>query len=175
MGDVPRFYDSDIKASALADASITSTKFAAGAVNAAALAAGAVANVAIAANAAIANTKLAAPKSYFCISAHLPALAAQGDAIAEFQMPFAATLTEVSAVAQTASGTTATVDVLEAGATVLAAPIDVKTAAGTPQVAAPADAAIADNAVVGIQVAQTGAGATSGVFVVLTFKVAHVA
>lgn len=165
MGDVPRFYDSDIKHSALADGSVNASK----------LAAGAVANAAVAANAAIANTKLANPKSYFCISAHLPALAAESTALAEFQMPFAATLVEVSAVAQAASGTTATVDVLEAGATVLAAPIDVKTAAGTPQVAAPADAAIADNAVVGIQVAQTGAGATSGVFVVLTFKVNHVA
>jgi hypothetical protein len=144
-----------------------------GCVTNAMLEAGAVTDAKVAANAAIANTKLAAPKSFFTIAVAFKDLAAEDDDLREFQMPFAATLVEVSASCQSATGTTATVDVLEAGASILTAAIDVKTAAGTPQVAAPANAAVADNAVVGVKLSQTGAGATAGGFAVLTFKVAH--
>lgn len=155
MAGIPRSYGSEILTVALTDGSVTDSK--------------------IHAAAAIANTKLAAPKSYFTVGVKMGDLASATDDLREFQMPFAATLVEVSAVVQAASGSAATVDVLEAGTTVLTAPIDVKTAAGTPQVAAPADAAIADNAVIGVKLTQTGSGATTGGFVLLTFKVAHCA
>ena len=88
-------------------------------------------------------------------------------------MPFACTAVEVSAYAGTATGTTATIDVKEDVNSILASAIDVKTGAGTPQVATPSDTAIADNAVISFILSQTGAGATTDAYVVLTCKTAH--
>mgnify|MGYP001492342465 CR=1 FL=1 len=162
-GKIPRFFGDDILVGA------------AGSVTNDMLAAGCVTNDKVNAAAAIANTKLAAPNSYFTVTVSFKDLAAAGNDLREFQMPFAATLVEVCASVQTASGTAATVDVLESGVSVLESAIDVKTGAGTPQIGTITDSAIADNAVIGVKLTQTGDGATTGGFAMLTLKVAHCA
>lgn len=141
---------------------------------------GAIDNDNIDSSAAIANTKLAAPKNYFCV-----ALTSDGQyttgvtALRTFQMPFAATLTEVSACARdidTASANEAySIDVLEAGVSVLSSVINL-VADNTPVVGTISDASIADNAKVTVDIDMGGTTPTmDDLTVFLTFKIAHVA
>lgn len=142
----------------------------------------AIANADIDAGAAIANTKLAAPKSYFtvCIT-KTGQFSATVDPVAKFQMPFAATLVEVSACARAADNgdadETYTVDIEEGGTSVLAAAIAIsRDAPGTPVVGSISDAAIADNAAIEVVLTLDGTSPTlDDLTVLLTFKVAHVA
>ena len=131
-------------------------------------------------NAAIANDKLAAPSSFFTIALTSPPLTdltATADPFLTYQMPFAATLVEVSATAitiDTGSGNeTYTIGVEENGATVLSSAIAI-TVANTPVVGSVSDTSIADNAK--IEVILTTGGTTpaiSGITVLFTFKVDH--
>ena len=132
---------------------------------------------ALKASAAIANAQLAAGEAYSTVSLHCcRQLTASVTDLFRFQMPFAATLIEVCAAARASGGTTPTltIDVLEAGVTVLTTPISVT--AGANAVAAPSDAAIADNAAVTVNAAIGGTSPTwDDITVLLTFKAAHTA
>jgi hypothetical protein len=81
-------------------------------------------------------------------------------AVLRFQMPFAAQLIGVSASARASGGTspTLTVDVLEAGTTVLSAPIAVT--AGAVAEGTVADAALADEAAITVNLAIGGTSPT---------------
>jgi hypothetical protein len=125
------------------------------------------------ANGTVALVDLAQPNSYFMMTARFDDLAAAGSETVKMQLPFGCTAVEVSAYAGTATGTTATIDVQEGGVSILATAIDVKTGAGTAQVAPPTDTALADNAQISFVLTQGGAGATTDAYVVLTCKVAH--
>jgi hypothetical protein len=135
----------------------------------------AIANSGIAADAAIANTKLANPNSYFTVSFHCSRqLTASVTRLFAFQMPFAATAVEVSASARASGGTapTLTIDVLEAGTTILTSPVSVT--AGSNTVATPSDTAIADNAAITVNAVVGGTTPTwDDISVMITFKVAH--
>ena len=137
-------------------------------------------NVNIKSDAAIANTKLAAPKSYFTM-----ALTADGQfttgvtSLMSFQMPFAATLVEASASARdiyTATGSHVySINVLEASASVLSAVINL-TADAIPVVGVISDSTIADNAFISVDLAVGGTMPTiDDITVLLTFKTSHVA
>lgn len=128
---------------------------------------------------AIANNLLAAPNAYFTIAlTHEGQETATVDPISTFQMPFAATLVEVSVAARdidTADGNeTYTVDLEEAGTSVLSSAVSI-TADNTPVVGTVSDTSIADNAK--MEVVLTLGGATPAIddlTVLLTFKKAHV-
>jgi hypothetical protein len=138
---------------------------------------GNITNANIKSGAAIANAKLAAPNSYFTLP-----LTVQGqitstlDPVFTFQMPFSATLVEVSATIRaitTGGAETYTVDLEEAGTTVLSAPISI-TASNTPVVGTVSDATIADNAKMEVVLTLGGASPTvDNLTVLCTFKVAH--
>jgi len=139
---------------------------------------GNITNVNISGSAAIANTKLAAPNSFFTI-----ALTADGqftstvDPLRTFQMPFGATLTEVSAVARdidTADANeTYTVDIEDDGTTVLSSAIAL-TADNTAVVGTIASATIADNSKMELVLTLGGTSpALDDLTVLLTFKVAN--
>jgi len=132
---------------------------------------------ALQAAAEIMNGQLASPKAYFTVGLHCSRqLTASVTGVFGFQMPFAATLIEVCAAARASGGTTPTltIDVQEAGVTVLTTPITVTAGANT--VAAPSDAAIADNAAVTVNAAIGGTSPTwDDITVLLTFKAAHTA
>ncbi|RLF26646.1 MAG: hypothetical protein DRN05_06740 [Thermoplasmata archaeon] len=127
---------------------------------------------------AISNSLLASPNSYFTIAlTHDGQETATVDPVFTFQMPFAATLVEVSACARdidTADGDeTYTIDVEEAGTSVLSSAVSI-TADNTPVVGTVSDDAIADDAKV--EVVLTLGGTTPAIddlTVLLTFKVAH--
>lgn len=130
------------------------------------------------AGAGIANTKLANPNSYFVVS-----LTSDGqytstvNPLRTFQMPFAATLVEVSACARdidTADADeTYTIDVEEAGTSVLSSAISI-TADNTPVVGTISDSAIADNAKMEVVLTLGGTSpAIDDITVLLTFKVGH--
>ena len=90
-------------------------------------------------------------------------------AVARFTLPFEARLLGVSASARASGGTspTLTVDVKEAGATVLSAPVAVT--AGAVAEATVTDAALADEAAITIDLAITGTSPTwNDIVVVLT-------
>lgn len=137
-------------------------------------------NANIASGAAIANSKLAAPKSYFTVALTRDGQFTTGvDNLCTFQMPFAATLVEASACARDidrADGTEVySIDVLEASSSVLSAVINL-TADATPVIGAIADATIADNAVITIDLDVGGTTpAIDDITVLLTFKLNHVA
>ena len=80
--------------------------------------------------------------------------------VLRFKMPYPATLITVQATARASGGTspTLTVDILEAGVTVLSAPVSVT--AGTVSEATITDANIADEAVVTANLAITGTSPT---------------
>ena len=141
---------------------------------------GSIDNDNIKASAAIANSKLAAPKSYFTMLIHHEGQeGATVDPISIFQMPFAATLTEVSVAARaTDSGNaneTYTVDIEEAGTSVLSAAISIdRDAPQTPVVGVVSDAAIADNAKMTAVLTLGGTSPTiDDLTILLTFKIAH--
>ena len=132
----------------------------------------------LASNAAIENTKLASPNSYFTIC-----LTKDGeytitvDPLATFQMPFGATLTEVSAVARdidTADGNeTYTVDIEDDGTSVLSSAISL-TADNTVVVGTVSSGTIADDSK--MELVLTLGGTTpslTDLTVLLTFKVSH--
>ena len=131
----------------------------------------------LASNAAIVNTQLANAKAYFTI-----AICRDGqfsttiNPLAAFQMPFAATLTEVSVHARdidTATNETYTVDIEEAGTSVLSSAISIL-ADDTCYVGTISDSAIADNAKVEVVLTLGGTTPTlDDLTVLLTFKVAH--
>lgn len=127
---------------------------------------------------AIANSLLAAGNAYFTV-----ALSVNGqetstvDPAATFQMPFAATLVEVSVCARdidtTDTDETYTVDIEEAGTTVLGSAITIA-ADNTPVVGSVSDSAIADNAKIEAVVTLGGTSpAIDDLTILLTFKVAH--
>jgi len=116
-------------------------------------------------------------KTYFTI-----ALSVNGqetatlDPAATFQMPFAATLTEISVCARdidTVDGNeTYTVDLEEAGTTVLSSAISI-TADNTPVVGTISDSAVADNAKMEVVLTLDGTSpAIDDLTVLLTFKTA---
>jgi len=127
---------------------------------------------------AIDNTLLAAPKSYFTVALHHEGQeTATVDPVATFQMPFAATLVEVSVCARDIdtvdTDETYTVDLEEAGTSVLSSAISI-TADNTPVVGTISDSAIADNAK--MEAVLTIGGTTPTIddlTILLTFKVAH--
>lgn len=130
-------------------------------------------------SAGILNAQLAAPNSYFtiCIT-KTGQYTATVDPIATFQMPMSATLIEVSACARDlyAVGGSASysIDVQEAGTTVLSAPISLTTD-NTPVVGTVTDSTIADNAKMEIVLTLGGTTpALDDLTVLLTFKTAHV-
>lgn len=136
-------------------------------------------NTNIKANAAIANTKLASPNSYFTVCIHHEGQETSTvDPLAAFQMPFAATLTEVSCHARdidtTDADETYTVDVEEEGTSVLSSAISIA-ADDTCYVGTISDSAIADNAKVEVVLTLGGTSpAINDLTVLLTFKVGHV-
>lgn len=139
---------------------------------------GNITNVNIKSNAAIANTKLAAPNSLFTICVTSDGqYTADLKPIRTFQMPFGATLTEVSACARdlNVAGTNAyTIDVQDDGSTVLSSVIAL-VADDTPVVGTIASAAIADNSkmTVDLDVSGDTSPALDDLTVLLTFKVSH--
>ena len=134
----------------------------------------------IKASAAIANSKLANPNSYFTIPLNSDGQhAATVDPLFTFQMPFAATLVEVSACARdldVAGTNTYTVDLEEAGTTVLSSAIAL-VADNTVVVGTVSDATIADNAKMEVVLTLAGNSTPTvdDITVLLTFKVGHVA
>jgi hypothetical protein len=139
---------------------------------------GNITNVNISASAAIANTKLAAPNSFFtiCIT-KTGQYTATLDPIATFIMPFGATLTEVSATARDldVAGTNAyTVDVEDDGTTVLSSAIAL-TADNTPVVGTVSAGTIADNSKMEVVLTLSGdtTPALDDLTVLLTFKVSQ--
>jgi len=140
---------------------------------------GNIVNSDIGASAAIANTKLANPYSYFCISLSSDGqYTASLDPLRTFQMPFAATLVEVSVCARdidTSSGNeTYTIDLEEAGTSVLSSAISL-TADNTPVVGTISDSAIADNAKMEVVLTLGGTTPTiDDITVLITYKVAHI-
>ena len=98
-------------------------------------------------------------------------LNAEGVSKVKFKLPadHQLSLLHVSAYADTATATSAEVDILDDGESVLNAAIDVQTEVGTPQVVTLfASATVAAGSVKEIRCTQTGSGETTGVFVVLT-------
>lgn len=120
----------------------------------------------------------AAGNAYFTIAVHHEGQeTATLDPAATFQMPFAATLVEVSVAARdidTADADeTYTVDLEEAGTSVLSAAAAI-TADNTPVVGAVSDSAIADNAKMEVVLTLGGTTPTiDDLTVLLTFKVGH--
>jgi len=135
-------------------------------------------NADIKAAAAIANSKLAAGNSYFTVAInHDGQETATVNPIKVFQMPFAATLVEVSAGARdidtTDANETYTIDIEDDGTTTLSAAIAI-VADATPVVGTVSAGTIADNSV--IEAVLTIGGTTptiDDITVLLTFKVAH--
>ncbi len=129
-------------------------------------------------DAAIANTKLAAPNSYFTVPLTVEGqITSTLDPVFTFQMPFSATLVEVSATIRaitTGGAETYTVDLEEAGTSVLSSAISI-TASNTPVVGTVSDATIADNAKMEVVLTLGGASPTvDNLTVLCTFKVAHI-
>ena len=126
----------------------------------------------------IGNSSLSNGNSYFTmVCKHEGQETATLDPICTFQMPFAATLVEISATIRDIdtgdANETYTLDVEEAGTTVLSAAISI-VADNTPVVGVVSDADIADNAK--IEIVQTLGGtspAADDTTLLLTFKVAH--
>lgn len=136
-------------------------------------------NANIKALAAIANSKLAAPKSYFTVPICRDGQFTTDTILSKFQMPFAATLVEVSASARdidTTDGTEAySIDVLEGTLSVLSAVINL-VADNTVVVGAISDSDISDNAAITVDLDVGGTTPTiDDITVLLTFKVAHCA
>jgi hypothetical protein len=123
----------------------------------------------------IENEALAAPKSYFVVCLHCARqLTSSVSDLFAFQMPFAATLVEVSATARASGGTSPTlaIDVKENGTSVLSAAMDIT--AGVVTVGTIADAEVADDAKITIDATIGGTSPTwDDITVLLTFKVAH--
>ena len=143
------------------------------------LANGAIDNDNLSASASIANSKLAAGKSYYSFALTSDGQYTSGvTSLRTFQMPFAATWFEVSACARvidTADGTEVyTVDVLEAGVSVLSSVINL-VASDTPVVGVISDSSVADNAKVTVDLSMGGTSAAlDDLTVFLTFKVSHI-
>jgi len=126
----------------------------------------------------IGNSSLSAPNSYFTVALSVNGQeSATVDPAAVFQMPFAATLVEVSVGARdidTGDGNeTYTVDLEESGTSVLDSAISI-TADATPVVGTISDDSIADNAKLEVVLTLGGTSpAIDDLTVLLTFKVAH--
>ena len=126
----------------------------------------------------IANALLAAGNAYFTVAlTHDGQETATVDPVHTFQMPFAATLVEVSATARdlaTDGNQTYTVDLEEAGTTVLSSAISL-TADNTPVVGTVSDSSIADNAKMEVVLTLGGnSPAADDTTVLIVFKRAHV-
>jgi hypothetical protein len=144
------------------------------------IAAGTIVDADISSGASIANSKLAAPNSFFTIALWTPNAfggVSSQDPLQTFQMPFAATLVEISVTARdidTSDGDeTYTIDVEENGTSVLSSPIAI-TADNTPVVGTISDNAIADNAK--MEVVLTSGGTSPNITtttILFTFKIAH--
>lgn len=83
-------------------------------------------------------------------------------ALFAFQMPFAGKVLEVSAVARALGGTitTFTLDVNEAGTTILSSDMDLDVSAGVVVVGSVSDESLADNAKISVDVAIAGSSPT---------------
>ncbi len=140
---------------------------------------GSISNTNISDSAAIGNTKLAAPKAYFTMTfCRDGQFSSTVDPIFTFQMPFAATLTEVSVCARdidTATNETYTFDLEEAGTSVLSSAISIA-ADNTPVVGTVSDSSLADNAKIEGVLTLGGTTPTlDDLTVLLVFKIAHCA
>lgn len=138
---------------------------------------GSISNANISSTAAIGNAKLAAPNAYFTVPmTYRGRFTTTVSPLATYQMPFAATLSEVSAAARrlnTEGNETYQINCLEAGTTVLSSQISL-TANETAVVGTVSDASIADNAK--MTMVLTLGGSTpqlDDLMVLMTFKVAH--
>ena len=126
----------------------------------------------------IGNSSLTAGLAYFTVALHHEGQETVTlDPAATFQMPFAATLVEVSVAARdidTADADeTYTVDLEEAGTTVLSSAVSIA-ADNTPVVGTVSDSAIADNAKMELVLTLGGTSpAIDDLTVLLTFKVDH--
>jgi len=139
---------------------------------------GSITNANIKSNAAIANAKLGSPNSFFtiCIT-KTGQFTSTLDPVATFQMPFGATLTEMSVTARdidTADANeTYTVDLEDDGTTVLSSAIAI-TADNTVVVGTISSASIADNSKMEVVLTLGGTSpALDDLTVLLTFKVSH--
>jgi len=119
--------------------------------------------------------KVVAPKfygSFFTVALHCARqLTASVSNLFAFQMPFAAELVEVSATARASGGTgpTLSIDVKEAGTSVLASPMSIT--AGTVTVGKITDPSIADDAKITVDATIGGTSPTwDDVTVLLTFQ-----
>lgn len=127
----------------------------------------------------IANTQLANPNSYFTICICRDGqFTSTVDPLATFQMPFSATLTEVSVCARdidtTSGNETYTVDLEEAGTSVLSSAINI-TADNTPVVGTISDSALADNAKIEVVLTLGGTTPTiDDITILITCKVGHI-
>jgi len=138
---------------------------------------GSINNSNLASNAAIANTKLASPNSFFTVCINKDGqFTASLDPIATFQMPFGATLTEVSASARdldTAQNETYTIDLEDDGTSALSSAIAL-TADNTPVVGTISSASVADNSKMEVVLALGGSTpAIDDITVLITYKVGH--
>lgn len=137
-------------------------------------------NAECAAAMALANTKLANPYSYFTITICRDGqFTATTNPLAAFQMPFAATLVEVSCHARDIdradANETYTIDIEEAGTSVLSSAISIL-ADDVCYVGTISDASIADNAKIEVVLTCGGTSpAIDDITVLLTFKVLHCA
>ncbi len=139
---------------------------------------GNITNANIDASAAIANTKLASPNSFFtiCIT-KTGQYTATLDPVATFIMPFGATLTEVSASARDIdlgdANETYTIDLEDDGTTTLSSTIAI-VADNTPVVGTVSAATIADNSIMEVVLTLGGTSpALDDLTVLMTFKIGH--
>jgi len=119
--------------------------------------------------------KVVAPEfygSYFTVALHCARqLTASVADLFAFQMPFAAKLVEVSATARASGGTnpTLSIDVKEAGTSVLSSPMSIT--AGTVTIGTRTDSSIADDAKITVDATVGGTSPTwDDVTVFLTFQ-----
>ena len=157
------------------DGTIATADIADGAVNSAKILDGTIVDADVAAGAAIANTKLANPNAYYTVPLTMTRqLIASLAGAFLFRVPVDSTLVSVGASARASGGTTPTltVDVKEAGVSVLSAAFSVT--AGSWSTGTISDSAIAAANNVTIDFTISGTSPTwDDITVLLTFKTAH--
>jgi len=164
-----------ITSAKILDGTIATADIADGAVTSAKIADGTIVAADIAATAAIANTKLANPNAYYTVPLTMTRqLTASLAGAFLFRVPVDSTLVSVGASARASGGTTPTltVDVKEAGVSVLSAAFSVT--AGSWSTGTISDSAIAAANNVTIDFTISGTSPTwDDITVLLTFKTAH--
>ena len=167
--------DGAVNSAKIADGTIVAADIATGAVDSAKILDGTIVDADVAAGAAIANTKLANPNAYYTVPLTMTRqLIASLAGAFLFRVPVDSTLVSVGASARASGGTTPTltVDVKEAGVSVLSAAFSVT--AGSWSTGTISDSAIAAANNVTIDFTIGGTSPTwDDITVLLTFKTAH--